>query len=195
MTKNIMIVGVGGQGSLLASKLLGWLLLNEGYDVKVSEVHGMSQRGGSVVTYVRFGEKVYSPIIDKGEADLIVSFEKLEAARYLDYLKPDGTVVVNTQQIDPMPVVTGATVYPQDLIEKMKAAGANVDAMDCLTLAREAGSEKVVNLVLLGRLSRHYDIPIEHWQAAIEACVPKKFLEINQKAFLLGRNTKLDGEN
>ena len=138
MTKNIMIVGVGGQGSLLASKLLGWLLLNEGYDVKVSEVHGMSQRGGSVVTYVRFGEKVYSPIIDKGEADLIVSFEKLEAARYLDYLKPDGTVVVNTQQIDPMPVVTGATVYPQDLIEKMKVAGANVDAMDCLTLAREA---------------------------------------------------------
>ena len=177
MTKNIMIVGVGGQGSLLASKLLGWLLLNEGYDVKVSEVHGMSQRGGSVVTYVRFGEKVYSPIIDKGEADLIVSFEKLEAARYLDYLKPDGTVVVNTQQIDPMPVVTGATVYPQDLIEKMKVAGANVDAMDCLTLAREAG------------------IPIEHWQAAIEACVPKKFLEINQRAFLLGRNTKLDGEN
>ena len=179
MTKNIMIVGVGGQGSLLASKLLGWLLLNEGYDVKVSEVHGMSQRGGSVVTYVRFGEKVYSPIIDKGEADLIVSFEKLEAARYLD----------------PMPVVTGATFYPQDLIEKMKAAGANVDAMDCLTLAREAGSEKAVNLVLLGRLSRHYDIPLEHWQAAIEVCVPKKFLEINQKAFLLGRNTKLDGEN
>ena len=134
-------------------------------------------------------------IIDKGEADLIVSFEKLEAARYLDYLKPDGTVVVNTQQIDPMPVVTGATVYPQDLIEKMKAAGANVDAMDCLTLAREAGSEKAVNLVLLGRLSRHYDIPLEHWQAAIEVCVPKKFLEINQKAFLLGRNTKLDGEN
>ena len=167
-TKNIMIVGVGGQGSLLASKLLGWLLLNEGYDVKVSEVHGMSQRGGSVVTYVRFGEKVYSPIIDKGEADLIVSFEKLEAVRYLDYLKPDGTVVVNIQQIDPMPVVT---------------------------LAREAGSEKAVNLVLLGRLSRHYDIPLEHWQAAIEVCVPKKFLEINQKAFLLGRNTKLDGEN
>ena len=180
MTKNIMIVGVGGQGSLLASKLLGWLLLNEGYDVKVSEVHGMSQRGGSVVTYVRFGEKVYSPIIDKGEADLIVSFEKLEAARYLNYLKPDGTVVVNTQQIDPMPVVIGAAEYPEDII---------------LTLAREAGSEKAVNLVLLGRLSRHYDIPLEHWQAAIEVCVPKKFLEINQKAFLLGRNTKLDGEN
>ena len=199
MTKNIMIVGVGGQGSLLASKLLGWLLLNEGYDVKVSEVHGMSQRGGSVVTYVRFGEKVYSPIIDKGEADLIVSFEKLEAARYLDYLKPDGTVVVNIQQIDPMPVVIGAAEYPEDIIETLgkdhKVYGANVDAMDCLTLAREAGSEKAVNLVLLGRLSRHYDIPLEHWQAAIEVCVPKKFLEINQKAFLLGRNTKLDGEN
>ena len=119
MTKNIMIVGVGGQGSLLASKLLGWLLLNEGYDVKVSEVHGMSQRGGSVVTYVRFGEKVYSPIIDKGEADLIVSFEKLEAVRYLDYLKPDGTVVVNIQQIDPMPVVIGAAEYPEDIIETL----------------------------------------------------------------------------
>ena len=163
MTKNIMIVGVGGQGSLLASKLLGWLLLNEGYDVKVSEVHGMSQRGGSVVTYVRFGEKVYSPIIDKGEADLIVSFEKLEAARYLEYLKPTGTIVVNTQEIDPMPVVTGAASYPADLIEKMKAAGAQVDAMDCLTLAREAGSEKGVNVVLLGRLGRHDESASDSW--------------------------------
>ena len=194
-TVSMMIVGVGGQGSLLASKLLGNLLVEEGYDVKVSEVHGMSQRGGSVVTYVRYGERVYSPVVDDGEADYIISFEKLEAARWAHRLKPDGKIIVNTQQIDPMPVVTGATVYPQDLIEKMKAAGANVDAMDCLTLAREAGSEKAVNLVLLGRLSRHYDIPLEHWQAAIEVCVPKKFLEINQKAFLLGRNTKLDGEN
>ena len=140
MTKNIMIVGVGGQGSLLASKLLGHLLLSEGYDVKVSEVHGMSQRGGSVVTYGRFGEKVYSPIIDKGEADFIVSFEKLEAARYLEYLKKDGRIVVNTQEIDPMPVITGAAQYPENLIEKLKAAGAQVDAMDCLSLAEEAGS-------------------------------------------------------
>ena len=131
MTKNVMIVGVGGQGSLLASKLLGHLLLKEGYDVKVSEVHGMSQRGGSVVTYVRFGEKVYSPIIDKGEADFIVSFEKLEAARYLEYLKPDGRIVVNTQEIDPMPVITGAMEYPADLVEQMEKAGAAVDAMDC----------------------------------------------------------------
>lgn len=161
MTKNIMIVGVGGQGSLLASKLLGHLLLSEGYDVKVSEVHGMSQRGGSVVTYVRFGEKVYSPIIDKGEADVIVSFEKLEAARYVEYLKKGGKIVVNTQEIDPMPVITGAALYPEHLIEKMQSLSIQVDAMDCLTLANEAGSSKAVNLVLMGRLSRYFDIPIE----------------------------------
>ena len=188
MTKNIMIVGVGGQGSLLASKLLGHLLLTEGYDVKVSEVHGMSQRGGSVVTYVRFGEKVYSPIIDKGEADFIVSFEKLEAARYLDFLKTDGRVVVNTQQIDPMPVITGAAQYPENLIEKMVELGYNVDAMDCLSLATEAGSAKAVNIVLMGRLSKYFpEIPMEKWQQAIQDCVPPKFLELNQKAFLLGR--------
>lgn len=188
MTKNIMIVGVGGQGSLLASKLLGHLLLTEGYDVKVSEVHGMSQRGGSVVTYVRFGEKVYSPIIDKGQADFIVSFEKLEAARYLEYLKEDGRIVVNTQEIDPMPVITGAMQYPADLVEKMEKLGAKVDAMDCLSLAEQAGSSKAVNIVLMGRLSRYFDeIPVEKWQKAIEECVPAKFLELNQKAFLLGR--------
>ncbi len=188
MTKNIMIVGVGGQGSLLASKLLGHLLLTQGYDVKVSEVHGMSQRGGSVVTYVRFGEKVYSPIIDKGQADFIVSFEKLEAARYLEYLKADGRIVVNTQEIDPMPVITGAMQYPAELVEKMEALGAKVDAMDCLSRAEQAGSSKAVNIVLMGRLSRYFDeIPLEKWQKAIEECVPAKFLELNQKAFLLGR--------
>ena len=188
MTKNIMIVGVGGQGSLLASKLLGHLLLTEGYDVKVSEVHGMSQRGGSVVTYVRFGEKVYSPIIDKCQADFIVSFEKLEAARYLEFLKADGRIVVNTQEIDPMPVITGAAQYPADLVAKMEALGAKVDAMDCLSLAEQAGSSKAVNIVLMGRLSRYFDeIPVEKWQKAIEDCVPAKFLELNQKAFLLGR--------
>ena len=187
MTKNIMIVGVGGQGSLLASKLLGYLLLEEGFDVKVSEVHGMSQRGGSVVTYVRFGDKVYSPIIDKGEADVIVSFEKLEAARYAEYLKPGGRIVVNTQEIDPMPVITGALQYPENLVEKMEALGFQVDAMDCLSLAEEAGSSKAVNIVLMGRLSRYFDIPVERWQQAIEACVPARFIELNQKAFLLGR--------
>lgn len=187
MTNNVMIVGVGGQGSLLASKLLGHLLLTEGYDVKVSEVHGMSQRGGSVVTYVRFGEKVYSPIIDKGEADFIVSFEKLEAARYVEYLKPTGRIVVNTQEIDPMPVITGAVSYPAELVEKMQAKGIAVDAMDCLSLAEQAGSSKAVNLVLMGRLSRYFDIPEEKWIKAIEECVPAKFVEMNKKAFALGR--------
>lgn len=187
MTKNIMIVGVGGQGSLLASKLLGHLLLKEGYDVKVSEVHGMSQRGGSVVTYVRFGEKVYSPVIDKGEADFIVSFEKLEAARYIEYLKKDGRIVVNTQEIDPMPVIIGKAEYPADLVNKMMAAGAAVDAMDCLALAEQAGSVKAVNIVLMGRLSRYFDIPEEKWIEAIKECVPAKFVELNLKAFALGR--------
>ncbi len=185
--KNIMIVGVGGQGSLLASKLLGSLFLTQGYDVKVSEVHGMSQRGGSVVTYVRCADHVASPVIDEGGADFIVSFEALEAARWLPYLKKDGLVVTNTQQIDPMSVVTGAAQYPENLIEKMKNTGARVDAMDCVALAREAGNVKAVNLVLLGRLSLYFDFPDEVWQEAIMTCVPEKFLEVNRKAFALGR--------
>lgn len=187
-TKNIMIVGVGGQGSLLASKLLGTLLLDQGYDVKVSEVHGMSQRGGSVVTYVRYGEKVYSPLIDRGEADLILSFELLEAARWLPFLRKGGKIVTSTQQIDPMPVVTGAAEYPENLLEKMRAAGAEVDAIDCLALAKQAGSSKAVNIVLMGRLSRSFDFPEEAWQKALSAVVPPKFLELNRKAFALGQS-------
>ena len=187
-TRNVMIVGVGGQGSLLASKLLGQLLLDEGYDVKVSEVHGMSQRGGSVVTYVRYGERVDSPVIDEGEADYIVSFELLEAARWLPFLKEDGQIVTNIQQIDPMPVITGAMEYPSDLVEKMRAAGANVDALDCLALAEQAGSSKAVNLVLMGRLSHYFDMPDEAWQKAIDAVVPEKFREMNKVAFELGRS-------
>ncbi|MBR2531219.1 MAG: indolepyruvate oxidoreductase subunit beta [Lachnospiraceae bacterium] len=187
-TKNIMIVGVGGQGSLLASKMLGYLLLSEGYDVKVSEVHGMSQRGGSVVTYVRYGSKVASPVIDKGEADYIVSFELLEAARWLPFLKADGQIVTNIQQIDPMPVITGAAVYPDGLVDKLKASGAKVDALDCVKLAEEAGSVKAVNLVLMGRLSHYFDLPEEAWMKALEANVPPKFLELNKKAFALGRD-------
>ena len=187
-TKNIMIVGVGGQGSLLASKLLGHLLLTQGYDVKVNEVHGMSQRGGSVVTYVRYGSRVASPVIDEGQADFIVSFEVLESARWLPFLKKGGQIVTNTQQIDPMPVVTGAMAYPENLVEKMRSAGAKVDAMDCVKLAGEAGSVKAVNLVLLGRLSHYFDFPQEVWQKAITECVPEKFLEMNRKAFALGRD-------
>ena len=188
-TKNIMIVGVGGQGTLLASKLLGRLLLTRNYDIKVSEVHGMSQRGGSVVTYVRYGDKVYSPIIDRGEADFILSFELLEAARAAEYLRPGGTIITNTQEINPMPVITGAMAYPEDLLGKMAALGLNVDAMDALTLAQEAGSAKAVNLVLLGRLSKYFsDFSEEEWMQAIEQSVPAKFLEMNKKAFHLGRN-------
>ena len=187
-TKSIMIVGVGGQGSLLASKLLGRLLVDEGYDVKVSEVHGMSQRGGSVVTYVRFGEQVYSPIVTTGEADLIVSFEKIEAARHLPCLKKDGVIVVNTQQIDPMPVITGAAEYPAGALEEMVAAGAKVDAIDALSLAEEAGSSKAANIVLMARVAKYFDIPYEKWIAAIEKTVAPKFAELNKKAFALGYN-------
>ena len=187
MVKNIMIVGVGGQGALLASKTLGQVLLDAGFDVKVSEVHGMSQRGGSVVTYVRYGEKVYSPIVDKGEADFIVSFEMLEAARYTEYLKKDGRIVVNTQNIDPMPVITGAAEYPADLENKMKNAGFAVDAVDCLSLAEQAGTAKAVNIVLMGRLSKYMDFSEEAWLKAIEKLVKPQFLEMNKKAFMLGR--------
>lgn len=185
-TKNIMIVGVGGQGSLLASKLLGKLFLSRGYDVKVSEVHGMSQRGGSVVTYVRYGGKVYSPIIDKGQADFILSFELLEAARWTEYLKPGGRIVTNTQQINPMPVITGAAQYPQGLVEKMRQAGMDVDAFDALSLAEEAGSAKAVNIVLLGRLSKSFDFSQAEWEQAVRESVPPKFLELNLRAFALG---------
>lgn len=187
-TRKIMIVGVGGQGTLLASKLLGYVLLHQGYDVKVSEVHGMSQRGGSVVTYVSYGEKVYSPVIDKGEADIIISFEKLEAARWLEYLKPGGQIITNTQEMEPMPVITGAAVYPDNLVEKMQAAGAKVDALDFLGIAEKAGSSKAVNIALMGRLSNYFpEISDEAWQEAIEAIVPARFLELNRCAFELGK--------
>lgn len=188
MKKNMMIAGVGGQGSLLASKLLGHLLLTQGYDVKVSEVHGMSQRGGSVVTYVRWGDRVFSPIVDKGEADFIVSFELLEAARYLEYLKPGGTLITSTQQIDPMPVITGAAEYPERLVEKIRLAGVNLDAMDALSLAERAGSGKAANMVLMGRLSRYFDFNDSVWQEAMEACIAPRFLEMNKKAFALGKH-------
>ena len=187
-TTSIMIVGVGGQGSLLASKLLGRLLMDEGYDVKVSEVHGMSQRGGSVVTYVRYGEKVYSPIITEGEADIIISFEKLEAARYAKYLKKDGLIVVNTQQIDPMPVIIGAAQYPVDVLDELTAKGLNIEALDALTLAEQAGSSKAVNIVLMGKAAKQFNIPYERWIKAIENTVAERFVEMNKKAFDLGYN-------
>jgi len=186
---NIMIVGVGGQGSLLASKLLGKIFLENGFDVKVSEVHGMSQRGGSVLTYVRVGEKVYSPIIDEGEADYVISFEILEAARAAKFLKKDGKIISNLQEINPMPVVAGKAEYPVSLAEKMKDMGIDIDAFDALQLAEEAGSSKAVNLVLMGRLSKHFGFSEEKWIETIEKSVPAKFLEMNKNAFRLGRDS------
>ncbi|MBE6595364.1 MAG: indolepyruvate oxidoreductase subunit beta [Ruminococcaceae bacterium] len=185
-TTNIMIVGVGGQGSLLASKLLGRLLLDEGYDVKVSEVHGMSQRGGSVVTYVRFGERVFSPVITEGEADFIVSFEKLEAARWASCLSSTGRIIVNTQQIDPMPVLIGNATYPEAVLDELVAKGVALDAVDALSLAEEAGSAKAVNIVLMARLAKYLSIPEEKWLTAIEKTVKPRFVEMNKKAFALG---------
>ncbi len=186
--KSVLIVGVGGQGTLLASRLLGNAVISCKYDVKVSEVHGMSQRGGSVVTYVRYGEHVSSPIIETGEADVIIAFELLEAARYLSYLKQGGTVVVNTQQIDPMPVITGVAEYPEHILNKMQDAGVHTVAIDALKLAEEAGSAKAVNVVLMGVVARHMEIDKEVWIQTIRDTVPAKFVDMNLKAFELGFN-------
>ena len=191
-TTSIMIVGVGGQGSLLASKLLGQILLDEGYDVKVSEVHGMSQRGGSVVTYVRFGEKVYSPIVTEGEADYIVSFEKLEAARYASCLAPNGRIIVNTQEIDPMPVLIGKAAYPTDILSELTAKDVALDAIDALSLAESAGTAKAVNIVLMGRLARYLGISREKWEETIKAGVKPKFVDVNLRAFALGYQNEND---
>ena len=186
-TKNIMIVGVGGQGTLLASRILGNAVISKGYDVKVSEVHGMSQRGGSVVTYVKFGDAVHSPIIDKGEADIILAFECLEAYRALPWLKKGGKMIVNDQMINPMPVITGAAEYPADILSKLGAA-VDLTAVDALSLAREAGNAKAVNVVLIGVMAKNTEISYEDWIETIKATVPAKFLDANLKAFDLGYN-------
>ena len=183
---NILIVGVGGQGTLLASKLMGKIFIDRGYDVKVSEVHGMSQRGGSVVTYVRAGEKVFSPVIEKGEADMMISFEALESVRWLPYLKKDGTVVSNTAQINPMPVIMGNAEYPENPLGLIEKTGVKVISADALALAESAGSAKSVNIVLLGIAAKHLGIDREECLDAIRATVPQKTIEINEKAFALG---------
>ena len=184
---NIMIVGVGGQGTLLASRILGNVAIKEGFDVKVSEVHGMSQRGGSVVTYVKYGEEVYSPIIDKGEADLILAFEELEAYRALPYLKKDGKMIANTQQMNPMPVITGAMQYPQDIVTKLSSK-IQLIAVDALSLAKEAGNIKAVNVVLIGLLAKSMSVAKETWIEVLKDTVPPKFIDVNLKAFELGYN-------
>ena len=188
-TTNIMIVGVGGQGTLLASRILGNAVIRMGYDVKVSEVHGMSQRGGSVVTYVKYGDKVYSPIIDNGEADIVLAFELLEAYRALPALKTGGQLIVNNQRINPMPVITGAAQYPENILDKLSAK-VNTAAVDALALATEAGSIKAVNVVLIGVMAKNTNIPYEVWIETIRTTVPPKFLDINLKAFELGYNVQ-----
>ena len=186
MSKNIMIVGVGGQGTLLASRILGNVAIKQGYDVKVSEVHGMSQRGGSVVTYVKYGDKVYSPVVAEGDADIIMSFEELEALRWISYLKLNGTILCNTQKLDPMPVITGKCEYPKGVLDKIEEKGAKVVRVDALDMALRSGNAKAVNVVLIGVLASQMDIDKNVWLEVIEETVPAKFLEINKKAFELG---------
>lgn len=189
---SIMLVGVGGQGTLLASRILGNMLMSQGFDVKVSEVHGMAQRGGSVVTYVKYGKKVYSPVIEKGEADIIISFELCEAARWVSYLKKDGRLVVNTQKISPMPVITGAAQYPEHIIRNLKELGCRVIAIDALSLAEEAGSAKATNVVLMGAISTIMDFDARLWERTITGLVPAKLLDVNIKAFQLGRTLSVE---
>ena len=182
---DLVIVGVGGQGTLLASKILGRLALKEGCGVKVSEVHGMSQRGGSVITHVRVGDRVHSPIVTPGEADFLLSFEQLEAARAASFLKPDGVAIVNTQCILPMPVITGTATYPEQPLSVLGER--KIEQADALGIAEECGNQKALNLVLLGMLSAHLPFAAEAWEEAIAACVPAKTLKVNLAAFERGR--------
>lgn len=186
---NILLVGVGGQGTVLASKILGQVALSLGQEVKVAEIHGMSQRGGSVVTQVRYGEKVYAPTIPKGKADVILAFEKMEALRWLPYLKKGGQIIVNDQEIDPMPVIVGAVTYPEKVIEQL-ASAAEVTVVPALKLAEEAGNAKAANVVLLGVLAQRLGIEPGNWRQVLADTVPAKTLAVNQKAFELGLEFK-----
>ena len=184
-TKNIMIVGVGGQGTLLTSRILGGITVAAGYDVKLSEVHGMAQRGGSVVTFVRYGESVAEPIVEEGCADVLIAFEKLEALRYAHFLKKDGAIVVNDHRIDPTTVVTGVAEYPENIIENLEKEY-NVYKVNAMEEALKLGNSKVFNIIVLGVAAKHMDFSKEDWLTVIEKTVPAKTVEINKKAFLLG---------
>ena len=188
-SKDILIVGVGGQGTLLASRILGNLAISQGHDVKLSEVHGMAQRGGSVVTHVRFGDKVYAPTVDAGSADIIIAFEKLEALRWIGKLKPNGKMFVNTQEIPPMPVITGAVGYPDNIEGKIADEVPGTVFVDALKFAKKAGNAKAVNTVLIGVLAKHMDIDKQAFLDAIEVTVPARFLEVNIDAFEKGYNS------
>lgn len=185
---NILIVGVGGQGTILASKILADVAQQQGFDVKVSEIHGMAQRGGSVVSQVRIGERVNSPIIAEGQADIILAFERLEALRWVHFLKKDGVMIINDQVIEPVPVLLGLQAYPSGIIEKLKERVEKVFALDALKLAEDCGNAKAANVVLMGVLAKKMDIPREAWEKAIEGKVKAKFLAMNKKAFEAGWN-------
>lgn len=184
-TKNIMIVGVGGQGTLLTSRILGGLALGAGYDVKLSEVHGMAQRGGSVVTYVRYGDTVAEPIIEEGQADVLIAFEQLEALRYAHFLKKNGVLIANTQKIDPMPVVIGAAEYPEKILDKL-SENYTVYQVDAMGEAKKLGNSRIFNTIVLGIAAQHMDFTKEQWYDVIEKTVPKKTVDINRKAFDTG---------
>lgn len=185
-TKNILIVGVGGQGTLLTSRIIAQVAVQMGYDVKVSEVHGMAQRGGSVVSQVRFGDKIYSPIIKKGDADVLLAFEKLEAARWLDYLKPGGKVIINDDRVDPLPVMTGKAKYPQDIDQKIASLVPDTTVVDATSMAIACGNVKAANVVLVGMLAGAMGLPAQEVEKAITAMVPAKALDVNLKAFQEG---------
>ena len=185
MTKNIMIVGVGGQGTLLTSRILGGIMVDAGYEVKLSEVHGMAQRGGSVVTFVRYGDTVAEPIVEEGQADVLIAFERLEALRYAHFLKKDGVLIVNDQRIDPITVVTGAAQYPEQILENLRKEY-TVYSINAQKKALELGNSRVFNIIVLGMAARHMDFDREEWLKVIEKIVPPKTVEINKKAFLLG---------
>lgn len=185
MTKNVMIVGVGGQGTLLTSRIIGKAALSVGCDVKISEVHGMAQRGGSVVTFVRFGEKVNEPVVEEGQADIIIAFERLEAQRYAHFLKKDGVLIVNDCRIEPMTVVIGAKKYPENIIEDLKAEH-TVYSIDGQKIALELGNSKVLNSVVLGYAAEYIGFDKDVWLDTVASTVPPKTVEINQKAFLCG---------
>lgn len=184
-TKNIMIVGVGGQGTLLTSRILGGLTIHAGYDVKLSEVHGMAQRGGSVVTFVRYGDKVNEPIVEEGQADVLIAFERLEALRYAHFLKEGGAIVINDQRIDPMPVVIGAAKYPDQILEELEKTH-RVYKVDAMEEAKKLGNSRVFNVIVLGIAAQHMDFSKEDWLTVIEKTVPAKTVEINKKAFEVG---------
>ncbi len=192
-TYSILIVGVGGQGTILAGKVLARVAMLRGQDVKFSEIHGMAQRGGSVVTQVRLGETVYSPTIDPGTADVILAFEQLEALRWSHMRRPGGALIMSTQTIMPMPVITGAAEYPSDVEERV-ARGGPVYALDAFGMALAAGNPKASNTVLLGRMARELDVPRETWERALADVIPEKFLAVNLRAFAAGWAFSTDSE-